>query len=84
MDNHLNRSELQEARLKGQGTAVRYSGTLRENMLYVAIPIKTGEQIHGYVRLSRPLSEVRESVEQVYRYLYLTLSSSPFPRFYWP
>lgn len=73
MDNHLNRSELQEARLKGQGSAVRYSRTLRENMLYVAIPIKTNDQIHGYIRLARPLSEVRESIERAYHYLYLTL-----------
>ena len=30
MDDHLNRSEVQEARLKGQGTAIRYSRTLQQ------------------------------------------------------
>lgn len=73
MDNHLNRSEVQEARLKGIGTAVRYSRTLQENMLYVALPVKANKQITGYVRLARPLREVRESIDHVYRYLYLTL-----------
>ena len=36
MDNHLNRSEVQEARIKGQGEAIRYSHTLGVDMLYVA------------------------------------------------
>lgn len=58
MDNHLNRSELQEARLRGKGTAVRFSRTLKMDMLYVAVPIRDGDKITGYVRLARPLAEV--------------------------
>ena len=73
MDNHLNRPEIQEARIKGQGSAIRYSRTLQENMLYVARPIKEGSAIKGYIRLARPLDQVRQSIEQVYHYIYLTL-----------
>jgi two-component system phosphate regulon sensor histidine kinase PhoR len=58
MDNHLNRSELQEARVRGKGAAVRYSRTLKMEMLYVAVPIRDGDKITGYVRLARPLAEV--------------------------
>ncbi|MDQ5985594.1 MAG: Sensor histidine kinase RcsC [Syntrophus sp. SKADARSKE-3] len=72
-DNHLNRPEIQEARVKGQGRAIRYSRTLRENMLYVALPLKEGSHINGYVRLARPLDQVRKAIEQVNRYVYLTL-----------
>ena len=73
MDNHLNRPEIQEARLKGRGSSVRYSRTLQENMLYVALPVKADDRITGYIRLARPLNEVRESIEKTYRYIYLTL-----------
>jgi len=73
MDNHLNRSELQEARLKGQGRAVRYSRTLEAYMLYVALPIKKEKNIVGYVRLARPLEDMRQTLEQAYRYVYLAL-----------
>ncbi|MDD5167604.1 MAG: ATP-binding protein, partial [Syntrophales bacterium] len=69
----LNRPEVQEARLKGLGSSVRYSRTLQEDMLYVAIPMMTDNQITGYVRLARPLKEVRDSIDNVYRYIYMTL-----------
>lgn len=38
MDNHLDRPEIREARLKGVGKAVRYSLTLQKDMIYVAAP----------------------------------------------
>lgn len=39
MDNHLNRPEIQRARTDGRGKASRFSTTLKESMLYVALPI---------------------------------------------
>jgi two-component system phosphate regulon sensor histidine kinase PhoR len=63
LDNHLNRSELQEARLRGKGAAVRYSRTLKKEMLYVAIPLRDGAQTTGYVRLARPMAEVNLAVD---------------------
>ncbi|HOP46322.1 MAG TPA: ATP-binding protein [Desulfobacteraceae bacterium] len=62
MDNHLNRTEIQEARIKGSGTAIRYSHTLGIDTLYVAVPIIEGSEIKGYVRLSRSLSEIKKAV----------------------
>ncbi|MHB9098800.1 MAG: sensor histidine kinase, partial [Syntrophales bacterium] len=58
MDNHLTRPEIEEARLKGVGKAVRYSLTLKEDMIYVAVPLREGSRTTGYVRLSRPLTEI--------------------------
>ncbi|MFH2074791.1 MAG: histidine kinase dimerization/phospho-acceptor domain-containing protein, partial [Pseudomonadota bacterium] len=57
-DNHLTRPEIQGARLKGMGKAVRYSLTLKKAMIYVAIPLREGSQTTGYIRLSRPLTEI--------------------------
>ena len=73
MDNHLDRPEIQQAKKEGQGKATRFSATLQESMLYVALPIKENAEIKGYIRLARPLVEVKQSLEQLYRVIYLTL-----------
>jgi two-component system phosphate regulon sensor histidine kinase PhoR len=70
MDNHLNRSEIQEARIKGQGEAIRYSHTLGVDMLYIAFPIKDDTELKGYIRLARPLFEVKKSLDQLYGQVY--------------
>jgi len=64
MDNHLDRTEIQEARVKGKGTSKRYSQTLQVDTLYVALPIREGLEIKGYIRLARPLIEIRNSIRQ--------------------
>ena len=70
MDNHLNRSEVQEARIKGKGEAIRYSRTLGVDMLYVAITMKENSDIGGYIRLARPLYDVKKSVDLLYSHIY--------------
>jgi two-component system phosphate regulon sensor histidine kinase PhoR len=64
-DGHLNRSEIQEARLRGVGKAVRYSHTLKKEMLYVAIPLREGSRTTGYIRLSRPLAEITPTIDAI-------------------
>ena len=73
MDSHLNRSEIQEARIKGQGVSQRHSRTLQADMLYVAVAIGDKEHIKGYVRLASSLANVSDSFEHIYRIIYLTL-----------
>ena len=73
MDNHMNRPEIQHARTEGRGKATRFSATLQESMLYVALPIKDNANIKGYIRLARPLVEVRQSLDYLYQSIYLTL-----------
>jgi len=72
-DNHLNRPEIRQALKEGSGTATRYSDTLRENMLYVALARKDGGQVTGYIRLARSLVKVSKALDQFYRVFYLTL-----------
>ncbi len=75
-DNHLNRPEIQESRLKGQGISIRYSATLKSDMLYIALPINgVDREISGYVRLSRPLVEV----EKIARHFWRSLLMLVFP-----
>ncbi|MGO9136571.1 MAG: hypothetical protein ACLP9S_04245 [Syntrophales bacterium] len=73
MDNHLNRPEIQQAAKTGYGKASRFSATLQESMLYVALPMKDNTAVNGYIRLARPLAEVTESLDHLYRVIYLTL-----------
>ena len=73
LDNHLNRSEIQEARVKGKGTATRYSRTLKMDMLYVALPLYEGSHLKGYLRLSRPLLEVDRSVDELHYSIFQVL-----------
>ncbi|MEA2014937.1 MAG: histidine kinase dimerization/phospho-acceptor domain-containing protein, partial [Thermodesulfobacteriota bacterium] len=65
MANHLNRPEIEEARVKGAGRSIRFSKTLGMNTLYMALPIKEGPEIRGYIRLARPLTEVRYYVQEI-------------------
>jgi len=57
MENHLDRPEVQEALRTGTGTSMRYSETLRMDMLYVAMTYGNG-QTDGFVRLAMPLSYI--------------------------
>jgi two-component system phosphate regulon sensor histidine kinase PhoR len=42
MENHNDRKEIVEAREKGNGIAIRYSDTLKKNMIYVATEFNNG------------------------------------------
>ncbi len=79
MDSHLNRPEIQEARIKGQGEAIRYSRTLGVDMLYIAFPVTEGSEVTGYIRFARPLFEVKKSVDQQYSYIYKCLLIAIIP-----
>lgn len=54
MENHLQRTEVQEALKSGSGSALRYSNTLRTSMLYSALTYGSGTT-EGVIRLAMPL-----------------------------
>jgi two-component system phosphate regulon sensor histidine kinase PhoR len=67
MDNHATRPEVIEALSKGTGSSIRYSVTLRYNMMYVAVPITSNGEVVGISRVSLPLTEIDKSLEHVNR-----------------
>jgi two-component system phosphate regulon sensor histidine kinase PhoR len=73
MDNHLDRPEIQQAAAHGQGKAIHFSSTLKESMLYVALPLTENSEIVGFVRLSRPLVMVSKSLDHLNWAIYMTL-----------
>ncbi len=73
MENHMARPEIEQARAGGQGMATRFSVTLQENMLYVAIAMKEDNETKGYIRLAHSLRQVRESLDHLYQAIYWTM-----------
>lgn len=70
MDNHLSRPEIAEAGGPNEvGYITRYSGTLKEKMLYAAIPVKNGKEITGYLRIAMSLEQVDASIRNLWYFL---------------
>jgi two-component system phosphate regulon sensor histidine kinase PhoR len=65
MDNHIHRPEIQQALLRGKGSSIRYSNTVKKNMLYLAIPIKRDEKIKGFLRLAHPMTEIENTLNTI-------------------
>ena len=57
LENHISRSEIQDAIQKGFGQSKRFSTSIRKNMLYMAVPLGKGKLI-GILRLAIPLSDI--------------------------
>lgn len=72
MENHKERIEIKDALIKGFGKSIRYSTTIDESMLYVAIPIKRGEKTLGVVRNSISLKNVKSLLEEMRNKLFLS------------
>ncbi|MGD8412849.1 MAG: ATP-binding protein [Candidatus Latescibacterota bacterium] len=64
MDNHGRRPEVMAAMAKGEGVATRYSRTVGEDMMYLALPIHDRGNVIGFVRASIPLTAVKMQLAQ--------------------
>jgi two-component system phosphate regulon sensor histidine kinase PhoR len=65
MENHSARPEIMDALNKGMGESTRYSTTLAEKMMYVAVPVSHQGEVLGIARVSLPLTEVESLVHRV-------------------
>ena len=52
MENHGDRPEVRQALDNTEGSSIRFSGTLGQRMMYVALPIYSGNNIMGVLRVS--------------------------------
>ncbi|GIQ69844.1 PAS domain-containing protein [Xylanibacillus composti] len=74
MDNHLAREEIQDALRQGDaGSTIRYSNTVKENMLYTAVSVHRDGELQGFIRMSKSIQEVHAYVKQLWSYLLLGL-----------
>jgi len=65
MDNHAGRPEIAVALQGKTGTATRFSQTLQQNMLYVAIPAFEKGQVTGSIRAALSMSELERTLAKI-------------------
>ena len=66
MENHAGRPEVKAAFLGNRGVSTRYSDTLQQEMMYVALPLEKDGEIVGVVRTSIPVSEIDATLGSIY------------------
>jgi two-component system, OmpR family, phosphate regulon sensor histidine kinase PhoR len=65
MENHRYRPEIQPA-LQGKiGQAIRWSDTVRQEMLYVGLPLEKGQKVIGVLRVSLFLKDIQHLLAQI-------------------
>ncbi|MEX1328660.1 MAG: two-component system histidine kinase PnpS [Desulfobacterales bacterium] len=65
MDNHAGRPEIVMA-LKGKpGQSIRYSNTLRQQMIYVAVPLQRNQSTLGVIRTSVPITSIKGELRSI-------------------
>ncbi len=62
MDNHLHRTEVEQASLFDSGMTIRHSAALQYDLLYVARKISSNAGDEGFIRLAVPLRDVDRAV----------------------
>lgn len=71
MDNHKDRPEIRKAASGGVGRSVRPSPTLKEELMYVAIPTRGDGSVAAVVRTSIPVTAINETVRAIYQKIIL-------------
>lgn len=66
MDNHLMRPEVQTALNEGFGSNIRFSRTVREELLYVGLPLQRDESTAAVLRIAVPLVELRRTTRLIF------------------
>ena len=62
MDNHLQRPEILQAISGSRGQSMRYSNTLLQRMMYVAVPVKGEASVIGVIRSALPVTALDDAL----------------------
>ncbi len=65
MDNHGDRPEVREAIQAGVGSVERFSNTLREDMMYVGLPVAVDGRLVAVVRTAVSTASIRDATRDV-------------------
>jgi len=60
MASHLDREEIRDAYLGKVGVRIRHSDTLKQDMMYVALPLYVDNRLSGVLRTSVPVTAIDE------------------------
>ena len=67
LESHRNRPEVLSALVGNTGRSIRYSTTLGQDMIYVALPMEIQGKIRAVLRLSLPLQDIETLLGKVKR-----------------
>ena len=77
LDNHMMRPEIQGALNHTESSSIRYSDTLKENMLYAAIPVYNEQnELLGIIRTASSLTPVEAAYDATRRTLLIALAAA--------
>jgi two-component system phosphate regulon sensor histidine kinase PhoR len=65
MDNHALRPEVITTQRGNVGKSIRFSTTLQERMMYVAIPVKDKEEIIAVIRAALPVTAIDQALKAI-------------------
>ena len=65
MDNHLLRPEVMQAKKGNVGRSIRYSTTLQQRMMYIAVPLMDHKRIVAVIRTSLPVTAIDEKLNSI-------------------
>lgn len=71
MENHGKRPEIVTALSGKSGQSIRFSRTLGQTLMYVAVPLVQHDRLVGSVRTARPLSDIDDALGGIYRRLFV-------------
>jgi two-component system, OmpR family, phosphate regulon sensor histidine kinase PhoR len=60
LGSHADRPEIMSALKNGKGSSKRYSGSLRKDLMYVAVRIMDNNEMLGVVRLAKPVASMND------------------------
>ena len=63
MENHLSRPEIRAAISGEKGMAIRYSSTLDQNMMYIALPLAGPDGIMAVIRTALSVSAIDKNIQ---------------------
>jgi len=65
MENHRNRPEVRAAAEGAPKAVERYSSTIRQRLLYMAVPVNVNGQTEMFVRVAMPLDEIDQAMRSI-------------------
>ena len=67
MDNHADRPEIRQAFGREEGVSIRYSYTLKKELMYVAVPVSGSDgNVSAVVRASMPVTSISSALKPFY------------------
>jgi two-component system phosphate regulon sensor histidine kinase PhoR len=72
LENQAHRPEVESALAAGIGHATRYSNTVNQTLMYVAVRVDEPGEAVGFVRVARPVTDIQDQAGQLHRLVWGT------------